>query len=160
MLDTELINKVSDALKKLNLKIGTAESCSGGLLAHYFTSIPGSSQYFECGVVCYSNKSKTELLHVSESILLRHGAVSKETAEAMAVGIRMLSQTDIGISTTGIAGPTGGTKEKPVGLVYIGISTKQTTTVKKYVFSEDRLRNIEQTCVEALRFLLDVLNAW
>lgn len=158
MLDRQLLNKVSDELKKHHLSVATAESCTGGLLAHTLTNISGSSEYFDRGIVSYSNQAKIELLGVPEQTLKQHGAVSKQTAKAMAIGIRERSNVDIGISTTGIAGPTGGTKEKPVGLVYIGIASLKNVKVKKFIFSGDRMRNKESTCNAALEMLLE--NLW
>ena len=157
MIDEKLLNKVSQQLKQRNLTIATAESCTGGLIAHTLTNISGSSDYFDRGIVSYSNRAKTELLGVSERMLKEHGAVSEQAALAMAEGIRTKSKVDIGIATTGIAGPTGGTKEKPVGLVYIAISTSNKTEVKKFLFSGSRLQNKESTCNAALGMLLDYL---
>lgn len=160
MIDESLLNTVSNKLKKKNLSIATAESCTGGLLAHLLTNISGSSEYFERGVVTYSNISKIELLGIPKETIKDYGAVSEETATAMAIGIKERSNVNIGISTTGIAGPTGGTKEKPVGLVYIGIATSKNTQVKRFIFSENRLQNKERTCNEALKFLLDAITRW
>lgn len=155
MINEELLKKIAKELKRKNLTIATAESCTGGLLAHILTNISGSSQYFERGIISYSNKSKTELLGVTEKILKDYGAVSEQTAQAMALGIKKHSHTDIGISTTGIAGPTGGTNEKPVGLIYIAIATSKKTQVKRFLFCGDRLQNKENTCNEALKLLLE-----
>ena len=155
----ELLEKISTILKEKNLRIGTAESCTGGLISHFFTNISGSSDYFDRGIVSYSNQAKTELLGVSEDILNRYGAVSEQVAKGMAEGVRKRSSVDIGIATTGIAGPTGGTKEKPVGLVYIAISTIDTTQVKKFQFSGTRLENKDSTLNATLRMLLDLLNS-
>lgn len=160
MIDESLLNTVSNKLKKKNLSIATAESCTGGLLAHLLTNISGSSEYFERGVVTYSNISKIELLGIPKETIKEYGAVSEETARAMAIGIKERSNVDIGISTTGIAGPTGGTKEKPVGLVYIGIATSKNTQVKRFIFSEKRVQNKERACNEALKFLLDAITRW
>jgi nicotinamide-nucleotide amidase len=157
LVDEELLNKVSTNLKKQKLTIATAESCTGGLLSHILTNISGSSDYFDRGIVSYSNKSKIQLLGVPENLLKKYGAVSKQVAKAMADGVRTKSNVDIGISTTGIAGPTGGTKEKPVGLVYISVSNKDSVIVKKLLFSGDRLQNKESTCNMALQMLLDIL---
>jgi len=157
VIDEELLNKISFQLKKQHLTVATAESCTGGLIAHTLTNIPGSSDYFERGVISYSNKSKIELLEIPENMLKTYGAVSEQVAKAMAEGIRVKSNVDIGIATTGIAGPTGGTKEKPVGLVYIAISTSNNTRVKKFLFSGNRLQNKESTCNAALDMLLDYL---
>lgn len=133
--------------------IAVAESCTGGLLANKLTNVSGSSAYFERGVVTYSNQAKMSLLGVPENTLETHGAVSAETAEAMAAGIRRLAGTDFGVSTTGIAGPTGGTTEKPVGLVYIGFADSTRTFSKRFVFSRDRLTNKERTVQAVLNIL-------
>jgi len=155
----EILNKISIILKEKNLKIASAESCTGGLISHNFTNISGSSEYFERGIVSYSNKAKIELLDVSENILEKYGTVSKQVAKAMAEGVRKKSDVDIGIATTGIAGPTGGTKDKPVGLVYIAISRINNTLVKKYQFLGNRLENKESTCKAALEMLLESINS-
>ena len=157
MIDEQLLNKVSDRLKTLKLSIAIAESCTGGLLAHSLTNVSGSSDYFDRGIISYSNQAKQELLDVTEKMLQEYGAVSKQTAKAMAIGIKEKSKVDIGISTTGIAGPTGGTKEKPVGLVYIGIADSKNVFVKKFLFSGNRLQNKESTCNAALEMLYDNL---
>jgi nicotinamide-nucleotide amidase len=156
-IDGTLLNKISLILKKQNLKIATAESCTGGLIAHTLTNISGASDYFDRGVVSYSNKSKTELLGVPEKLIDKYGAVSNPAAKAMADGIRVKSEVDIGISTTGIAGPTGGTKEKPVGLVFIAISRKDNVLVKKYQFGGNRIQNKYDTCKAALDMLYETL---
>ena len=158
MINKEILTKLSILLKKLNIIVATAESCTGGLIAHTLTNISGSSDYFDRGIISYSNNSKMELLDVPEDILIRYGAVSEQVAKAMANGIRNKSKADIGISTTGIAGPTGGSKEKPIGLVYIGISSSNDTVVKKFQFSGNRLQNKESTCNAALQMLLDSIN--
>ncbi|MFC1563875.1 nicotinamide-nucleotide amidohydrolase family protein, partial [candidate division KSB1 bacterium] len=130
--DADTIERVvGDLLRRKNLTLAVAESCTGGLLGDRLTSVPGSSDYFIQGVITYSNESKIKLLSVSPETLLKTGAVSEETAAEMAEGIKKKSGSDIGISITGIAGPSGGTPEKPVGLVYIGLSDSHRTTVKK-----------------------------
>lgn len=156
-VDRKLLNKISTLLNEKKLTIATAESCTGGFIAHNLTNISGSSNYFDSGIVSYSNNSKKELLHVSRNLLEEYGAVSEPVAKAMAEGVRKLSNTDIGLSTTGIAGPTGGTKEKPVGLVYIGISTKKDTVVKKFNFKKNRIGNKIATCNAALKVLYEQL---
>ena len=160
MIDESLLTIISNRLKNIRITIATAESCTGGLLAHTLTNISGSSEYFDRGIVTYSNKSKIELLGVNQEIIRKYGAVSEETAKSMAIGIKEKSKVDIGVSTTGIAGPTGGTKEKPVGLVYIGIATSKDTTVKKFIFSENRLQNKELACNESLKFILETISKW
>lgn len=157
MVDIELLNKISFQLKKQHLTVATAESCTGGLIAHTLTNISGSSDYFDRGVVSYSNRAKTELLGVPETMLKEHGAVSEEVAKVMAEGVRKKSNVDMGLATTGIAGPTGGTKEKPVGLVYIAVSTADNTEVTRFQFSGNRLQNKESTCNAALTMLLNYL---
>ena len=156
-MNEDLLRTISNELKKKNLTIATAESCTGGLVAHQLTNISGSSEYFERGVVSYSNKSKIEMLDVPKETLEQYGAVSKEIAQAMAQGIKNKSQVDIGISTTGVAGPTGGTKEKPVGLVYIGIAKENYVDVKRFLFTGNRIQNKEKTCHEVLHFILETI---
>ena len=155
--DEQILQSVSSMLIENKLKIATAESCTGGLIAHTFTNISGSSDFFECGIVSYSNRSKTERLGISEELLNEYGAVSEPVAKAMAEGIRKKADVDIGLSTTGIAGPTGGTPEKPVGLIFIGLSTKTDTVVKKYHFKGSRLENKNSTCNAALEMLYNYL---
>ncbi len=152
-----LLKEVTEHLLTNNITIATAESCTGGLLAHYLTSISGSSTYFIYGIVSYSNQAKESLLGVSTKTLETYGAVSEQTAHEMAVGIRTNASTDIGVSTTGIAGPTGGTAEKPVGLVYIGVATKNNVKVKQCNFKGNRMENKESTCYEALQMLNNFL---
>lgn len=147
------LEKISSELIKQKKKISTAESCTGGLIANFLTNISGSSNFFDRGVVSYSNNSKIDLLNVSKNILEKNGAASKEVACAMADGIRKLSNADIGLATTGIAGPTGGTDEKPVGLVYIAISTAEKTDVKEFKFNGNRLENKTSTLNAALDML-------
>jgi nicotinamide-nucleotide amidase len=157
LVDTKIQIEISDLLKKNNLKIATAESCTGGLIANTLTNISGSSIYFDRGVISYSNNAKMELLDVQYDILDKFGAVSRDVAKSMAEGIRKKSKVDIGISSTGIAGPLGGSKEKPVGLVFICISTINRTIVKKFLFSGDRLEIKKSSCEAALNLLLEVL---
>ncbi|MCD6468762.1 MAG: CinA family protein [Thermoplasmata archaeon] len=156
-MNIELLHKVSSLLKEKGLTVATAESCTGGLVAHTLTNVSGSSEYFDRGVVSYSNRAKMELLGVPSQVLEKHGAVSEETAKAMAEGVKLRSGVDVGVSTTGIAGPTGGTKDKPVGLVYIGVSTRDETVVKKFLFKGDRLSNKESACEAALKMLFELL---
>lgn len=125
-------------LRAKGWRISIAESCTGGLISHRITNVSGSSDYFESGFVSYSNEAKIEILKVPEEVIKLHGAVSSQTAKAMAVGIRMLRKTDIGVGVTGIAGPTGGTATKPVGLVYIALSTQSCVECKEFRFTGDR----------------------
>jgi len=133
-----LLDVVTGMLLERKLTVATAESCTGGLIAKMLTDIPGSSGYFMHGAVTYSNESKVNRLGVRQSTIEQHGAVSEEVAREMAEGMRLLSGCDYAISVTGIAGPDGGTDEKPVGLVYIGIADKDGTTVKRKRLSGDR----------------------
>ena len=128
------------ALLKNELKIATAESCTGGMIASRITAVPGASACFDCGVVTYSNEQKRRLLGVEEETLAKMGAVSEETALQMCKGVRALAGADIGISVTGIAGPGGGTEETPVGTVYLGISTKDGESYRKLSLSSRRSR--------------------
>jgi PncC family amidohydrolase len=153
VIDIQLLNKVSEKLKNRKVTVATAESCTGGLLAHVLTNISGSSEYFNRGIIAYSNQAKIDLLGVPVQTLQDHGAVSSQIAEAMAIGIRNKSNVDLGISTTGIAGPTGGTNDKPVGLVFIGIAGSNHIKVEKFKFSGDRIHNKESTCNAALQIL-------
>lgn len=129
---------VGSLLSKQNLQLAVAESCTGGLISQRITNTPGSSAYFLGGVVSYANSLKTDFIGVSKELLEEYGAVSREVAEAMSVGIRERSHADIGLSVTGIAGPDGGTEDKPVGTVYIGIAAADGNWVSKFNFSGDR----------------------
>jgi nicotinamide-nucleotide amidase len=148
--EESLESVLGDVLARRNWTISAAESCTGGLVCHKLTNTPGSSAYFLRGVVAYSNESKTAMLGVSPGILKNHGAVSAETAAAMAEGIRKLAGTDLGLSTTGIAGPSGGTPHKPVGLVYIGYSDSRGTVTEKHIFPRDRRWHKERSACAAI----------
>jgi nicotinamide-nucleotide amidase len=149
----ELEEALGRILTERGLTISVAESCTGGLIADKITNVSGSSMYFERGVAVYSNQSKTELLNVPKELIETHGAVSKEVAEAMSRGIRRLAGTAIGLSSTGVAGPTGGTPEKPVGLVWIGYSDRETTLALKFNFGDDRKRTKERAAQAALELV-------
>ena len=140
--DKERLEDVVVHLAKEKSKtIATAESCTGGLISHRLTEVPGSSSVYLGGMVVYSNDAKVNLLEVENSIIQKHGAVSEETAASMAVNVRKIFGADYGISITGIAGPTGGSPEKPVGLVYIGLANGKDIAVKKFRFGKNRKRN-------------------
>ena len=145
--------EIGDALRKEEISISTAESCTGGLISHILTNVPGSSEYYKGGVIAYANEVKENVLHVSKEILEEHGAVSAECAMAMAMGVRELLRTDVGIATTGIAGPTGGTPDKPVGLIYIALATKDYVYHAKHIFHEDRDGNKREAANAALEML-------
>jgi nicotinamide-nucleotide amidase len=144
---------VGELLRARKLKLATAESCSGGLLAHRLTNVPGSSDYFERGFVTYSNEAKAAELGVPEALLEAHGAVSEPVAAAMAEGVRRVAGTDLGIAITGIAGPAGGTEEKPVGLVYIALSSSEGTRAHRLQFFGDRERIKNWSAAIALNML-------
>ncbi|MEE9449639.1 MAG: competence/damage-inducible protein A [Ignavibacteriaceae bacterium] len=148
--DDSLESVVGKLLEERDLTISVAESCTGGSLANHLTNVSGSGKYFDRGVVCYSNAAKVEILKVNEDVLIEHGAVSREVAMQMAEGVRSTSGTDIGVSTTGIMGPTGATTDKPVGLVYIGFCDEKVCTARKVVFGGDRLLNKQRTVQAAL----------
>jgi nicotinamide-nucleotide amidase len=150
----ELEEVLGRILSERKLTIAVAESCTGGFILNKLTNVSGSSAYVERGVVTYSNRSKIELLGVSDELIRMHGAVSKEVAEAMATGIRRVAGTDIGLSTTGIAGPTGGTDEKPVGLVWIGYASKGETVAVEHHSGGSRAlikERSSQTALELVR---------
>lgn len=137
--DTERIEEVVfNQLKKKNMKIAFCESCTGGLISARFTGIPGVSEVFERGIITYSNRAKIEELGVKEATLDKYGAVSEQVAMEMAKGILDITGVDIALSITGLAGPTGGSELKPIGLVFIGIATKDDSYVIKSIFSGDR----------------------
>ncbi len=148
---------IAELLMKKHLKITTAESCTGGWLAKRFTDIPGSSVWFERGFVTYSNEAKNELLGVPYELIEEHGAVSPEVAKAMAEGALRASRAQVAISITGIAGPTGGTAEKPVGLVYIGYADREKTIAVKNTFGNERSVNRLRSITAALTLLMDQL---
>ncbi len=142
-----------DVLRDKGLSIATAESCTGGLVSHLITNVPGSSDYYRGGVIAYTNEVKEAILHVPREIIEEMGAVSGACAMAMAEGVRNLLRSDIGIATTGIAGPTGGTPDKPVGLVYIALATKDNVYHERYIFHEDREGNKARAAEAALEML-------
>lgn len=154
-----LAKKVGTSLQEKNLILVTAESCTGGWLAQAITSIPGSSSWFDRGIISYSNSAKQEMLGVKAETLEQYGAVSQQVAEEMAKGALKHSQADMSISTTGIAGPTGGTPEKPVGLVWFAWATKNTIQSQSQLFHGDRTSIREQAVEFALQHLIDTIEA-
>ena len=155
--DNELPKRVVKLLMEKNMTLSSAESCTGGLFSQEVTNISGASQIFDRGIVTYSNNAKMEELGVKAETLAAFGAVSKETAYEMAEGVRKVSGTDIGVSVTGIAGPTGATKEKPVGLVYIGISTKDITNVRELRLEGDRTQNRQNSMRNMFDIIYEIL---
>jgi len=148
-----LEDAVGRLLIERGLTLATAESCTGGLLGNRITNVAGSSEYYLGGIVSYSDAAKMNLLGVSQETLKEFGAVSEETAQEMAAGARRVLQSDVGVSITGIAGPTGGTEDKPVGLVYIAVDVAGDVAVRKFVFSEDRRYNKELSAQAALNLV-------
>jgi PncC family amidohydrolase len=153
--------RVEEAIGSLlldhHLTLVTAESCTGGLVAHRITNVPGSSSYYLGGFIAYANEVKEALLGVRHETLLAHGAVSEETAREMARGARQRIGADVGVSITGIAGPTGGTPDKPVGLVYIALSTTEADLFERHIWQGNRLENKEQSAEATLQLLFTYL---
>ena len=153
----KLSKKVVGLLRKKKLKISFAESCTGGLLASSITSVSGSSKVFTLGFVTYSNQAKIKILRVPKRIILKYGAVSKETCLSMVKNLSKISMTNISVSITGVAGPKGGTKEKPIGLVFIGIKKGNKTLIKKYLFKNKKRNSIQKATVnKALNLALSI----
>ena len=150
--------KVVKLLRFKQIKISLAESCTGGLLASTITSISGSSKIFSLGLVTYSNQSKIKILKVPKKIIIKHGAVSYETCLSMVQNLSKISRSNISLSITGIAGPKGGTKNKPVGLVYIGIKKGTKILIKKYLFkSKNRFVIQKASAKSALNLILSFI---
>ena len=151
----KLSQKIVNILKKKKLKISFAESCTGGLLSSSITSISGSSKVFTLGLVTYSNHAKINILRVPKGIIMKHGAVSYETCLSMVKNLNKISKTNISVSITGVAGPNGGTKQKPVGLVYVGIKKGNKSLVKKFLFKSKKRSSIQRSTVnKALNLVL------
>ena len=150
-----LAKKIVKILIKKKLKISFAESCTGGLLSSAITSVNGSSKVFTLGLLTYSNQSKTQILKVSKNIIRKYGSVSEQVCLAMVKNLSKISKTNMSVSITGIAGPNGGTKIKPVGLVYVGIKKNDRVEVKKYLFKNDGRSYIQKATVnKSLRLIL------
>ena len=151
----KLSQKVVNLLRKKKLKISFVESCTGGLLSSSITSVSGSSKIFTLGLVTYSNQAKINTLKVPKTIIMKHGAVSYETCLFMVKNLNKIAKTNISVSITGVAGPKGGTKQKPIGLVYIGIKKDKKTLVKKYLFKNKKRNSIQRSTVyKALNLIL------
>jgi PncC family amidohydrolase len=156
-VDKPLEVLVGELLVQRGLRLAVAESCTGGLISHRITNISGSSRYYLGGVTAYANEAKMQLLRVSQDTLELNGAVSAETVLQMARGVRQALGADIGISTSGVAGPTGGTPEKPVGTTWIGFSTAEGEEARHFLFQGERLSVKEQAAEAALQLLADHL---
>ena len=153
ILMQNLIKQLHTRLLKAASTIATAESCTAGLLSSLLTRLSGSSRYFILGVVTYSNKAKTKVLGIPASTIRQYGAVSKEAALLMAKNVRKLARVDVGVSITGIAGPTGGSLRKPIGTIFIALSSKNKTTCKKFTFKGNRGVIRKQASLKALELL-------
>jgi PncC family amidohydrolase len=149
--------RVGRLLRQRGLTLATAESCSGGLLGHRLTNVSGSSDYYLGGVISYHNRIKTALLNVEPAVLEREGAVSNPVARQMARGVSQLMGADIGIGITGIAGPSGGTAEKPVGLVFIALVMERYEHCERYIWPYDRVGNKDASVERALQMTLEIL---
>ena len=152
-----LASRVGQLLRQRNFTLSVAESCTGGRLGDRITDIPGSSDYFLGGVISYSNAAKVDLLGVDRAVLASKGAVSREVAIQMASGVRRRLGTDIGVGVTGIAGPAGGSRAKPVGLVFIAVSSETRSTCAKKIFKGSRTSIKRQSTEEAVRVLQEFI---
>ncbi len=150
------MKSVVEKLTKKKLKISFAESCTGGMLSSSITSISGASKVFDLGLITYSNKAKIKILNVNEKIIKNYGAVSAECCNAMVVNLSKISKANINVSITGIAGPKGGSKHKPVGLVYIGIKKDNKIFIKKNIFKSKNRKSIQ---IATLKKTVELINA-
>jgi nicotinamide-nucleotide amidase len=155
--DYSLSANVGVELSKAGLQVAVAESCTGGMLGEWLSAVPGSSEYFLGGVISYDNRLKEGLLGIPPDVIREHGAVSTETALAMARGVMALVGAGIAVSVTGVAGPGGGTMAKPTGLTYIALVTGDTERVEQHIWQGDRQANREQSARRALQMILEHL---
>jgi nicotinamide-nucleotide amidase len=155
----DLARRLQDACVGRHLTVATAESCTGGLVAHAITSIAGSSDYFRGAIVAYENDIKQSLLGVPADVLAAHGAVSAQTARAMATGLRERTGVGLAVSVTGIAGPGGGSDAKPVGLTYLATASARGVEVQRHAWADDRAGNIRLSAIAALEMLLAAADA-
>ena len=154
----KLEKKILNILVKKKLKLAVAESCTGGMLSSAITSVSGSSKVFTLGLIAYSNQSKIKVLKVSKKIIKKYGSVSEQVCKAMVKNVSKIGKTNISVSITGIAGPSGGTKTKPVGLVYVGIKKGNRAEVKKYLFKNKGRSYIQKAAVnKSLGLILSFL---
>ena len=152
------LKKIVRLLKKKKIKISFAESCTGGLLSSAITSVSGSSKVFNLGLIAYSNESKIKVLNISKKLIKKYGAVSEQVCKAMAKNVSKIGKTNMSISITGIAGPSGGTKQKPVGLVYVGIKRANKVKVNRYLFkNKGRLYIQKATVNKSLDLILSFI---
>jgi PncC family amidohydrolase len=157
MDDNPLEALIGDLLRQRGWRLAVAESCTGGLVAHRLTNVPGSSDYFVGGIVAYAYEAKVRLLGVRWETLEKFGAVSQETVIEMARGVRLALQADLSAAVSGIAGPGGGMPDKPVGLTWIGLSASDGEQAWSYVWEGDRLKNKEQSADQVLQLLAEYL---
>jgi nicotinamide-nucleotide amidase len=158
--DDTLEKVIGEILKKNGKTLATAESCTGGYIAHLITSVPGSSEYFKGSIVAYSNEAKINLLNIPEDVISTHGAVSEEVVALMAISSKNRFNADYSIATSGIAGPGGGTESKPVGTTWIAIAGPDGVIAKKHLFGDSRERNIRRTALQALNMMRKGLWDW
>ena len=152
------IQLVHKKLIKKKLTLSVAESCTGGLLAHNFTKLANSSKYFQMGLTTYSNQAKIKILKINKNIIQKYGSVSKECCKAMVQNLFKISKSKINVSITGIAGPGGGTKEKPVGLVYMGIKKGNKIIINKTIFKSKSRKNIQSSTVKkVIQIILKII---
>ena len=153
-----IIKKIINLSIKRKIKISVAESCTGGLLSSTITSVSGSSKIFKLGLITYSNESKIKLLRIPKKLLKKYGAVSEQVCRAMVINVSKISKSKISIAITGIAGPKGGNKKKPVGLVFVGLKKGNKTTVLKYLFrNKGRIYIQKKTVNKCLNLILNIL---
>jgi len=157
---TQLVTRLAALLCEKGLKICTAESCTGGLIAKTLTDLAGSSDWFECGFVTYSNRAKTEMIDVPESVISEYGAVSEAVATAMANGALRNSAAQVAIAITGVAGPGGGSADKPVGTVWIAVASKKQVVAKKHFFQGNREAIRAATMLSAIEMALQLLETY
>ncbi len=148
------LKKIILILKKKKMRIAIAESCTGGLLSSAITSVSGASKVFDMGLVTYSNKAKTSILKVPKTVIQKYGAVSIQCCLSMVNNLSKISKSKLSVSITGIAGPKGGTKQKPVGLVYIGIKSGKKVKIKKYLFKKKNRKFVQRSAVNKALILI------
>jgi len=152
----KIVRHINRIFREKSLTLSVAESCTGGMISHYLTAVPGASLFFEAGVVTYSAAAKKKLLGMSQTVLATHGMVSEETARQMAEKVRLLTKTDVGLSTTGNLGPDV-LEGKPKGLVYLAVSTRKETVTRECIFKGTRGQIKEKTALAALVFLAEAV---
>ncbi|MDH3648168.1 MAG: competence/damage-inducible protein A [Saprospiraceae bacterium] len=157
--DITIEQVIGQMLRKESLTLATAESCTGGYLAHLITSVAGSSEYYQGSIIAYSNSLKSSLLNVRQSTLDQHGAVSEETVKEMVAGVLYVAQAQVAVAISGIAGPSGGSDERPVGTIWIAVGDANRTITRKHLFTKDRILNIKYTAVYAFDLLRKFLLA-